>query len=446
LTIHTLCSKVIYIAEAWLSSRNNTTVVLMSTNITKAQAALVLVIVVGASLGVYLYFTTSGSGADTIKIGITYPQTGSGAENGMWMYQAAVLAVEEINAAGGVLGKNLSLYFADDESKIETGVSAAERLITQDGVHVLAGGYSSSISLAIMDLVAEYKVPWLIACSVATDIPTKIASDPAKYKYIWKFVANGSAYGVIKAEWIKYIVENGTYTPDTETYALITEDTDYGRDLADAFDTSMAPLGWTKVADHTVASDESDYYSVLTDIKSLDPDFVISVQTSVPAGVALVKQFRELNVTSILVPDLLPSRPDYIPLAGNATVEGLPWIYFPVLNPSVPEAATFFNAFNERWGRYPVTAAADQYSAIYIMADAIARAGSLNPDAIAAALADTDMRGPLGRYVFGSTHECLAGADYMMGGVSQIWDGVSYFIFPEEIAERAFVVPPWSIG
>jgi branched-chain amino acid transport system substrate-binding protein len=419
----------------------------MSVNVTKAQAAVVVIIVVAASLGIYWYFTTTTpTESDLIRIGITYPQTGAAAENGMWMYQAATLAVDEINAAGGVLGKNLTLYFADDESKIETGVSAAERLITQEGVDVLCGGYSSSITLAIMDVVAEYKVPWVIACSVATDISTKIASDLAKYKYIWKFVANGSAYGVIKAEWIKYIVDNDLFTPATETYALITEDTDYGRDLAGAFETSMAPMGWTKVADHTVAIDESDYYAVLTDIKSFDPDFVVSVQTSVPAGVALVKQFREVNVTSILVPDLLPSRPDYLSLAGNSTVEGLPWIYFPVLNPSVPEAAAFFSAFSARWGRNPVTAAADQYSSIYIMADAIERAGSLDPDAIANALASTDMNGPLGRYVFGSTHECLAGVDYMMGGVSQIWNSTSYFIFPEEIAERTFEVPAWSIG
>lgn len=421
---------------------------LLSQNQTRFYAMILAALIIGgAGVGVYFLFIAPPSEtSDTIRIGITYPETGSGAENGRWMWEAAHLAMREINDAGGILGKNISLHFADDEYKVEVGVSAAERLITLDNVDVMCGGYSSSISLAIMDIVAEYKVPWVIAASVSTSIPEKIASDPEKYKYVFKFVSNGSAYGIIKAEWLQYLASEGVWDPTAKTYSLVLQDDDYGRDLGEAFDTSIGPLGWTKVSEHLVANDESDYYAILTDIKSDDPDLVVSVQTSVPAAVAFVKQYREVNVTSVLVPDLTPSRPDYVPLAGNDTVHELPWIYFPVLNPDVPEAATFMTAYEAMWHRLPVTAAADQYSSIIIMADAIERAGSLDPDAIVTALEATDMNGPLGRYVFSSNHECLAGSLYQIGAVSQIINGTSYFIFPEEIQERQFVIPSWATG
>src|ERR1700741_2380880 len=102
---------------------------------------------------------------DTIKIGVTQPLTGAFAASGNYVAQGAKIAEEEINKAGGVLGKKIELIVEDNKSNPTEAVATAEKLIVKDKVPVMMGAWSSTLTLAVMPKLEEYKVPMLVETS-----------------------------------------------------------------------------------------------------------------------------------------------------------------------------------------------------------------------------------------------------------------------------------------
>ena len=109
---------------------------------------------------------------DTIKIGVTQPLTGAFAASGNYVAQGAKIAEEEINKAGGVLGKKIQLIVEDNKSNPTEAVATAEKLIVRDKVPVMLGAWSSTLTLAVMPKLEEYKVPMLVETSSSGKITT----------------------------------------------------------------------------------------------------------------------------------------------------------------------------------------------------------------------------------------------------------------------------------
>src|ERR1700752_2470981 len=109
---------------------------------------------------------------DTIKIGVTQPLTGAFAASGNYVAQGAKIAEEEINKAGGVLGKKIQLIVEDNKSNPTEAVATAEKLIVRDKVPVMMGAWSSTLTLAVMPKLEEYKVPMLVETSSSGKITT----------------------------------------------------------------------------------------------------------------------------------------------------------------------------------------------------------------------------------------------------------------------------------
>ena len=123
----------------------------------------------GLALG---FVAGSAAAQDTIKIGVTQPLTGAFAASGNYVAQGAKIAEEEINKAGGVLGKKLQLIIEDNKSNPTEAVATAEKLINSDKVPVLMGAWSSTLTLAVMPKLEEYKVPMLVETSSSGKITT----------------------------------------------------------------------------------------------------------------------------------------------------------------------------------------------------------------------------------------------------------------------------------
>jgi branched-chain amino acid transport system substrate-binding protein len=124
--------------------------------------------VLSTALAVALGTTLLAAGAaaqDTIKIGVTQPLTGAFAASGNYVTQGAKIAEEEINKAGGVLGKKIELIVEDNKSNPTEAVATAEKLIVKDKVPVMMGAWSSTLTLAVMPKLEEYKVPMLVETS-----------------------------------------------------------------------------------------------------------------------------------------------------------------------------------------------------------------------------------------------------------------------------------------
>src|SRR5687768_11172924 len=118
----------------------------------------------GAVLSASLLGTAAGA-QDTIKIGVTQPLTGAFAASGNYVVQGAKIAEEQINKAGGVLGKQIQLVVEDNKSNPTEAVGTAEKLIVRDKVPVMMGAWSSTLTLAVMPKLEEYKVPMLVETS-----------------------------------------------------------------------------------------------------------------------------------------------------------------------------------------------------------------------------------------------------------------------------------------
>ena len=114
----------------------------------------------------------TASAQDTIKIGVTEPLTGAFAASGNYVTQGAKIAEDQINAAGGVLGKKIQLVIEDNKSNPTEAVSTAEKLIVRDKVPVMMGAWSSTLTLAVMPKLMEYKVPMVVETSSSGKITT----------------------------------------------------------------------------------------------------------------------------------------------------------------------------------------------------------------------------------------------------------------------------------
>src|SRR5262252_10514633 len=119
-----------------------------------------------------MLLAATASAQETIKIGVTQPLTGAFAASGNYVAQGAKIAEDEINKAGGVLGKQIQLIIEDNKSNPTEAVSTVEKLIQKDKVPVLIGAWSSTLTLAVMPKLEEYKVPMIVETSSSGKITT----------------------------------------------------------------------------------------------------------------------------------------------------------------------------------------------------------------------------------------------------------------------------------
>ena len=403
---------------------------------------IVIVILVIAILGGYWYYSTKPKGPKEIRIGVIGPFTGPFSRTGEEMKRGSILAAEEINSQGGILGMNITLYFADSESKPEVGVSAAERLITHDHVDVIAGCYHSSVTLAVMDVAAEHKIPFVNALSLSEEIPKKIMTNPQKYKYVFHVELNSSAVAISEAKFIKDMLSKGYLVPKTHTFSVICEDTDYGRSAAKAFEDRVKKLGFKVASEDFYTLGTEDFSSILMKIKGLNPDFVYCAGGGTDAA-RLTIQYHDLGIKRMIIGESFTLFPEFYTLTGEKSI-GL--IDFIQTVTATPVGREFTKKYFEKYGEYPSYTAGAQYDNIMIVAQAIKRAKSLDPDAIVNALLKTDYRGFLSyRVVFNpKNHESIYGKNYRIYTAIQIQEtGKVYVVWPFENAERKILIT-WS--
>lgn len=387
-----------------------------------------------------------------IKIGVICPLTGPWAEFGAYLRDDCILAAEEVNAQGGVLGRQIQLFFGDDEGKPELGVAAAERLFDLNGIDFLIGGWATSVSVAVMDVVASRGKIFLNSNSLGETITAKFLSDPQKYWMVFKLLPGTELYSVCAVEFIDYLEKTGLYVPATKVCAAVVEDTDWGRTAIVHAQNLTKQYGWDMKVLEIVRADLTDYYPILGKIKDANASLVLAMVGTVPACVALNKQFRELNVQAMFVPYVAATDAKYRQLAGDAA-DGVTWISFPSYLPGVYAAATTLeNKFMTRFGKINTGGGADAYCGLMVLLQAIGRAGSLDQRAVAAEILNTNWTGPMGANAFDPvTHTGLAGEKYMFPTMNQIWSDYGlnstypkgYPIYPSKVAFKQFQLPPW---
>jgi len=307
-----------------------------------------------------------------IKLGFMVPVTGSEAPYGKDMENAAKLALEEINNNGGVLGKKLVMSTADDACDPQVASAAATKLISENVVAVV-GGYCSGATLPTLKLYSDADIPFVIAAANSTQL---IDANDGK-----AFMINGTGLhqGQKAVELFNKL--------DAKKIALVHQGDGYSEDLAKITGQLWKDAGNEVVGTEVVTKGEQNYSSVVTRIKSKNPDFVYWTAYYADGGL-FIKQLRQGGYTGEIVVGDGSNDPKLLELAGKAASEGV----FVTTNPLVeymPVAKEFMDNYKAKYKQDPGPYSALAYDGIYLVADAIERAGGIDSKALIKALDDT---------------------------------------------------------
>lgn len=337
------------------------------------------------SLAGLLAVSALASAQETVKIGVIEPLTGSVAYNGLASVNGAKLAVEQRNAAGGVLGRKIELVIEDGQCRPANSVNAAEKLVQRDKVVALQGAFCSSATAAVMPVAEKYKVPFVTGVSSKADLTEK------GMQY---FFRSAETDRLMSKTFSKILADK----LQLKTVAYIGVNDDWGRGGVEDFSKDLEALGVKTVMKEYFDHGATDFYTLLTKLRASKADGVF-VAAETQDGSILVKQFKEFGLKTKIFGVGSWATSDFIGLTGDAS-EGI-YAAVPYAS-SLPNERNkafveqYSKAYKEKPGKY----GAAGYNAMNIMLDAVQRAGKAEPEAIRDALRKTDYAAPNGRYRF----------------------------------------------
>ncbi|WP_425265669.1 ABC transporter substrate-binding protein [Terrihabitans rhizophilus] len=321
---------------------------------------------------------------DVIKIGVNQPLTGPFAASGAYVVNGARIAADEINAKGGVLGKQIQLIVEDNKSNPTEAAAVAEKLITSDKTPVLLGAWGSSLTLAVMPKLEEYEVPMLVETSSSGKITT--SGNP--------FVFRISPPSALEAESFAPMIEKiGVKKVD-----FLVINNDWGRGAAADFGKLLKEKGVEVGLTETMDASAQDMSAQLAKIKSTDAD-TIMITAAVDQLTLVFKQMASMGLKKRVITTGGSQNPDQLIAQAGAATEGtmhlttfLPWV--PTATPDPKATEYFISEWNKRG--YPFAGTTESfrgYDGIRAIAAAIEQGGSAEPAAIKEGFWKVDMMG-----------------------------------------------------
>ena len=322
-------------------------------------------------------------GAEGIQVGFFGALTGPTATFALSGKNGSTLAADQINAAGGVLGKRIEFVVEDDRGEASEAASAVSKLITRDHVVALIGENASSRTLAAAPIAQSYGVPIISPSSTNVEV-TK------KGDYIFRVCFIDSYQGGVLSSF-------AFHTLNARSAAMLVDArNDYSVGLAAAFREGFEKEGGRVVGELKYAEGDSDFSAQLTAIGALHPDVLVIPGYYTDAGL-VARQAKSLGVGATLLGADGWDSPKLAEIGGSA-IEGAYFSnHYSVDDPS-PAVRRFVDAYHKRYGADPDSIAALSYDAVRLLADAIRRAGSTEGKRVRDALAETkDFEGVTGR-------------------------------------------------
>ncbi len=414
-----------------------------------ARAALVFLLCLPALLGLGL--VPAWAGGEIVLGAPTSLQSREGTDS----LHAAALAVEEINAAGGVRmgGRWLRLKLAPfDLNDVAPGVEPAQAVARLRGFiervrpqALLIGPFRSEALLEAMDLLAEKRLPSLFSIAMSPAVDAKVLSN-AKYRYIFRVGLSTRYLAVYLIETMKLLKADFGF----DRVYILNQDVAWARSTASLmirlhFDRA----GWRVLGQENLPAGAEDYGPALERAAERGAQVILAIFDT-PSSADLVRLWHDRKPPALLCGFISPAAgPDAWPALGGR-LAGLVNVIFELGNlPSVkhPAAETFFRAFQARYGR-TVQAGhgpAPAYESVNILARALERAGTTDPERLVAALEATDRQGVMGRARFHRGHQVIFGQDPGEEALACVvqWtnSGRRKIIYPQPIAEGSLGLP-----
>lgn len=424
--------------------------------ITKIQSIILIIIIVIATTGSLVYILRSGEEtSETIKIGIL---TDLDATIGKGELQAAILAAEQINAEGGILGRQVEIIGEDTDGESGPDMvivnTAINRLISYHKVDFIIGGGPGEVGFMCQDVAADNKK--ILLTGQDTDgFTERVADDYEKYKYFFRFGFNASSsfQGVTDAllllreqtgfnkigylaedvEWTEGIIEGLNYVlPEV-----------YGFDLV--YKGQFPP--W----------DTIDFSSYFAAAEAAGVEILVPLIAG-SGGISFTKEWFDRQSPMVVYAGILFSSSDpesWEWTAGKCEKMATSSLPLTAGYPLTSITLHARDAFIQRWGEYPNWMAATTYDAIrFILFDAIKRAGTIESEAVINALEETSIETSNARnFIFTLSHDMMMGenpnnpeADYMLAMLFQWQEGKQIPVYPKKIMEEAgatYQFPDW---
>ncbi len=355
--------------------------------------------IAAAALSLSLFTACGGSSTDgnVIKIGVNYELSGAVATYGDASVKGIEMAVEEINAAGGIDGKNIELVKYDNKSEPAEATTLATKLMTQDDVVAIIGPATSGSFKATIPVANQNKVPVVSGSATAEDVTV---SNGKLQEYAFRTCFSDSYQGTAMANF-------ATKNRSAKT-AVILKDTssDYAKGLAENFAKTFTANGGTIVGEEGYIAGETNFNTVLTRIKSLDFDVMYVPGYYEEVGL-IIKQARDQN---IMQPVLGGDGFDSPVLLEKAGAAALTDVFYTNHYSSLDQDAKvqdFIKNYKTKYGEEPNAFNALGYDTAYFVADAIGRGGELTGESVQQAMASTtDFSGVTGTFsIDPKTHE-----------------------------------------
>lgn len=323
-------------------------------------AGLPLMLTVGA---------VSASAADTIKIGVTVPLSGPYAAAGTDILHGAEMAAAQINAAGGVLGKQIQIVGEDDGCDAQMGVQAAQKLV-DSGVPVVAGSYCSGAALPELVTLHRAGIPYVL------DAATNPKLTSMGFDTVFRTIGRDDEQGPFAAAFIADYLH-------AKKAAVIDDNTTYSKGLAENTVQALKKDGVDVVYYDAITPGQMDYSAVLTHVATLKPDVIYYTGYFSEAGL-LAKEAAALHLKLQMMGGDSTNDPTLIKTAGPGA-EG--WIATTAPLPQfLSGAKDFVDAYTKKYGQAPGPYSVYEYDAVGVVAKAIADAKSDKPADITAAL------------------------------------------------------------
>jgi len=321
-----------------------------------------------AALGLAVGGVTAQA-ADTVKIGLMAPLTGSWASEGQGMKKIVELLAEQQNAKGGVLGKQIEVVTEDDGGDPRTASLAAQRLTTRNVVAVV-GTYGSSVTEASQAIYDEVGLPQIANGSTAIRLTEK------GFKHFFRTAPRDDEQGRMAARTIDKL--------GFKKVAILHDNTSYARGLADEANALLKSQGAEVVFFDALTPGERDYAAILTKLKGADPDVVLFTGYYPEAGL-LLRQKKNMNWTVPFLGGDATNNVDLVKIAGKEAAEGFYFLSPPQPQDlDAPDAAAFLADYQKKYNDLPpsiwAVLAGDGFR---VMVAGIAGAKSTNGDKIA---------------------------------------------------------------
>ncbi len=323
-----------------------------------------------AMTAVAVFLSGAAFAADPIKIGLSGPFTGGSSSMGVSMRDGVKLAVDEINKAGGVMGRKIALVERDDEAKNELGVQIAQELVNKENVVASVGFINTGVALAAQRFFQEAEIPVFNNVATGSVIAKQFMPPEHKANYIFRNAANDTIQSAMIAN--EAVKRQGFKKP-----AILADSTNYGQLGKTDLTTALAKSGVTPVATEKFNIGDTDMTSQLLKAKEAGADVILTYAIG-PELAQIANGMAKLGWKVPMIGSWTLSMASFIDTAGpNGDGAMMPQTFIQML--TTPKRKAFIEAYQKAYNvdRIPSPVSAAQgYDSIYLLAAAIKQAGS----------------------------------------------------------------------